>query len=405
MHAEDTAPLDLDDALELVLSQVPAPERYESIPIAEALGRVAAQPILSATDLPPFPASAMDGYAYRWQAGLDTLVVGGASLAGHPFVGRVGPGQCVRITTGAPLPPDCDTVIVQEDCELAGDRIRIVQAAGQGDNVRARGNDLRGGDVIVEPGKRLSPFDIGTLAACGRATARVWTRPRIAIFSTGDELQAPGTALAFGNIYDSNRYAVQALLATLPIEVANLGVLADDAGSVAAALGQASADCQMLLTSGGVSVGDADLVKSTVEALGEVTFWRMNIKPGKPLAFGRIGASLFVGLPGNPVSTIVTFLMIARPAIERLCGMQPQPPVSLGAQLTEAIAHKPGREEFQRGIASYGGGKVRVRTTGNQGSNRMSTFAAANCLIRIPKRSGNLAAGQQVTVLPFAGLI
>lgn len=405
MHYKGTAPLDLDTALARVLDQVPPPAASERVALAEARGRVAAEPVRSATDLPPFPASAMDGFAFRWRPDLASLSVAGASLAGLPFAGSVAEGECVRIMTGAPLPADCDTVVVQEDCERDGTVIRIRSAARPGANVRARGNDLRRGDVVIEPGKRLNPFDIGTLAACGCAAASVWARPRIAVFSTGDELQPPGTALAFGNIYDSNRFAVAALLAALPVEVDNLGVLADDADAIAGALTGASADCQMILTSGGVSVGDADLVKSTLEALGELTFWRLNLKPGKPVAFGRIGPSLLLGLPGNPVSTIVTFLLIAKPAIERLCGMEPTPTVAVSAELTEPIAHKPGREEYQRGIATYTDHDVRVRTTGDQGSNRMSTFAAANCLIRIPASSGNLAPGLQVAVLPFEGLI
>ena len=223
-------------------------------------------------------------------------------------------------------------------------------------------------------------------------------------FPPGDELQQPGTALEFGNIFDSNRFAVEALLARLPVRVENLGVLSDDADAVAAALTAASAGNALILTSGGVSVGDADLVRNTVEALGELTFWRLNLKPGKPLAFGRIGEALFVGLPGNPVSTIVTYLLIARPAIEKLCGMEPSQPLRVPAELTEPIRHKPGREEYQRGIATFPGGEIRVRTTGAQGSNRMSTFAAANCLIRIPKRAGSLKPGERVEVLPFEGL-
>ncbi len=405
VHYRATDPLDLDAALERVLDRVPEPDRSESVPTAHALGRVAADAIRSGTDLPPFPASAMDGYAFRWEEDIDSLAVTGASLAGHPFAGTVGAGECVRITTGAPLPPDCDTVIVQENCDRDGEAIRIRQPARQGANVRPRGDDLRRGDVVVAAGKRLSPFDIGALAASGCSTVSVRVRPRVAVFSTGDELQQPGSVLEFGNIYDSNRFAVEALLARLPVEVDNLGVLADDAEAVAAALTEASENSALILTSGGVSVGDADHVKNTVEALGALTFWRLNLKPGKPLAFGRIGKALFVGLPGNPVSTIVTYLLIARPAIEKLCGTEPTRPAAIAAELTQPIPHKPGREEYQRGIATWSAGNVRVRTTGAQGSNRMSTFAEANCLIRIPKSAGSLNSGERVEILPFEGLL
>ena len=398
-------PLDLQEALARVLDRVPAPADIETVALSDAAGRVAAEPILSTTDLPPFPASAMDGYALRWRRGVTRLAIKGASLAGHPFAGSVGEGECVRIMTGAPLPTGCDTVVVQEDCELDGGTIRIREVPKAGANVRATGNDLRLGDAVVATGRRLSPLDIGTLAACGCDLARVWACPRIAVFSTGDELQQPGTTLAVGNIYDSNRFAVTALLARLPVAVQNLGVLADDPETVAGALTGASSDCRLILTSGGVSVGDADVVKSTVQTLGELGFWRLNLKPGKPLAFGRVGEALFLGLPGNPVSTIVTYLLIAKPAVEKLCGMTPSQPVVVAAELTEPIAHKPGREEYQRGVATYAGGEVRVRTTGDQGSNRMSTFADANCLIRIPKSSGSLAPGARVEVLPFAGLL
>ena len=405
MQYKRTAPLDLEAALTRVLGEVSPVAGSEAVALGEALGRVASEPLRSRTDLPPFPASAMDGYACRWRPHLASLDVAGESLAGHPFTGPVREGECVRIMTGAPLPAGCDTVILQEDCDRDGTRIRIREAPGRGANVRATGDDVRAGDVVAAAGKRLSPFDIGTLAACGCATAPVRARPRVAVFSTGDELQQPGTALEFGNIYDSNRFAVEALLTRLPVRVDNLGVLRDDAGAVAAALAEAGRNSDLILTSGGVSVGDADHVKHAVEALGELGFWRLNLKPGKPLAFGRIGQALFVGLPGNPVSTIVTYLLIAKPAIEKLCGMPPSQPVTVAAELTEPIRHKPGREEYQRGIATGPEDELRVRTTGAQGSNRMSTFAEANCLIQIPKSKGNLHAGERVGVLPFEGLL
>lgn len=404
-HPNGAAPLDLDDALQRILDEVPAPAACERVDVERALGRVAAADCLAATDLPPFPASAMDGYAFRWRSDLGGLRIVGASLAGHPFQGAVGAAEAVYITTGAALPADCDTVAMQEDCAVAQGVVRIESPVRRADNVRQKAQDLRRGAVLAERGRRLSPFDIGTLAAAGVAAASVFAPPRIAVFSSGDELQQPGTTLAHGNIYDSNRYAVASLLAQLPVETVNLGVLPDDEAAIAEALRQASGDCRMILTSGGVSVGEADLVKSAIESLGSLSFWRLHLKPGKPLAFGRIGDALLLGLPGNPVSSIVTYLLLARPAIEALCGMQPQPPLQVRCELTEPVRHKPGREEYQRGILSTEDGQARVRTTGNQSSNRMSALAAANCLIRIPKAAANLAPGSAVDVLPFWGLV
>ena len=399
------APLDLDAALRRILDEVPAPTASERVDIAQALGRVAAEDCLAATDLPPFPASAMDGYAFRWRSDLGGRRVVGASLAGHPFTGVVGKAEAVRITTGAALPADCDTVAVQEDCRVADGVLQVQQPVRRADNVRQTAQDLKRGAVVAERGRRLSPFDIGALAAAGVAAVSVFARPRIAVFSSGDELQQPGTALAYGNIYDSNRYAVASLVSQLPVETVNLGVLPDAEDAIAEALRQASGDCRMILTSGGVSVGEADLVKAAIESLGHLRFWRLNLKPGKPLAFGRIGDALLLGLPGNPVSSIVTYLLLARPAIEALCGMRPQPPLRVHCELTEAVRHKPGREEYQRGVLSTRDGPARVCATGDQSSNRMSTFAAANCLIRIPKTAGDLAPGSAVDALPFWGLL
>ena len=398
-------PLDIEAARQRILARIPAPQGVERIAVDQAMGRVAAQDCLARTDLPPFDSSAMDGYAFRWRPGLTELRLTGASLAGHPFAGRVAGGEAVRITTGAALPGDCDTVVIQEDCALSGPVLSLHTVPSRGANVRQQGHDLRQGDIVAAQGRRLNAFDIGSLAAAGIDAATVFARPRIAVFSSGDELQRPGTALAHGNIYDSNRYAVASLLSQLPVEVRNMGVLADDASAIADALTGASAECQLILTSGGVSVGDADLVKSTLERLGELDFWRLNLKPGKPLAFGRIGEARLMGLPGNPVSTIVTYLLLAKPAIEALCGMAPQKPLTLRCQLSQAVRHKPGREEYLRGTATTGKDGAQVRPTGDQSSNRMSTFAAANCLIRIPKTEADLPAGAWVETLPFAGLV
>lgn len=400
-----TAPLALDAALAQALEQTPSPAVLERSSLAEAQGRVAAEDLASKTDLPSFPASAMDGYAFRWRPGISALKVVGASLAGHPFVGRAQENTCVRITTGAPLPTPCDTVVIQEDCQRTGDEVRMRTAVKAGANVRQIGHDLRRGELVVERGQPLNPLRIGALAACGWDVLQVFARPRIALLSTGDELQPPGTILEYGKIYDSNRCALKGLLAGLPTEVEDLGVLADDAAAIEGALLRASRRCQLLLASGGVSVGDADLVRDAVQSLGELHFWRLNLKPGKPLAFGRIGKALFLGLPGNPVSAILTFLLIAKPTVQKLCGMRPAPPLRLNAELTVPIKHRPGREEFQRGMLKSQEGRTQVATTGDQSSNRISSFVAANCLIRIPPDAGDLTPGTQVEALPFEGLL
>ena len=398
-------PLDLDEALDAILQQVRTPDTTEVVRLDQAHRRVTANPLRTPTALPPFAASAMDGYAYLWSANLASLEMIGTSLAGHPFTGPVSHGQCVRIMTGAALPAHTDTVVIQEDCTTDDSHILVATLPEPGANVRAIGHDVQRGQIVLPEGKSLSAFDIGTLAACGIAEVDVHARPRVGVFSTGDELQEPGTTLLHGNIFDSNRHVVVELLADLPLHVDNLGVLPDDPDAIAHALRSAAACSDVLLTSGGVSVGDADHVKNTLDSIGTLDFWRLNLKPGKPLAFGAIGECLFFGLPGNPVSTIVTLLMIAKPAIARLCGIEARPPLTFRCELQDTIAHRAGREEFQRGVVSNDQPHPRVSTTGDQSSNRMSTFTDANCLIRIPKECDDLVKGSSVDVLPLYGLI
>jgi molybdopterin molybdotransferase len=371
--------------------------------------RIAAMDVLANVSLPPFRSSAMDGYAVcaKHQHGVAPIEipVSGESFAGHPYAGTVDPGACVRIFTGAAMPDELDTVVIQEDCEVIEGGIRVGVDISRGDNVRMVGHDVVKGEVIVNQGQCLTPFDIGWLAACGHAEVTVTARPKVAIFSTGDELREPGSSLMAGQIYDSNRYLMSALLASLPVEVKDLGALPDDKDATTQALRAAAQQADILITSGGVSVGDADYVTTVLQEIGELEIWRLNIKPGKPLAYGRVGDCRFFGLPGNPVSTIVTFLLIASPAIMRMCGANHQEPATQSAILSEAIQHRPGREEYQRGNVTNHEDGTTVQVTGDQSSNRLASFSSANCLIRIPKDSGDLAAGTKVSVLPFFGLI
>ena len=381
----------------------------ELVSLDAADNRVAASDIRAAVDLPPFPSSAMDGIAVATQtlAGDPPfeLRVAGESRAGHPFTSanQMQTNHCIRIFTGATLPDTCDAVVIQEDCEFFDAPRVVVHARPKaGDNVRKVGHDVNAGTRIVSAGERLNAFSIGWLGACGETEVAVAKLPRVRIFSTGDELREPGTELAAGQIFDANRILLRRMLANLPVSVSDLGILPDDPGAIREALSIAAGQADLLITSAGVSVGDADYVTSIVEQLGKLEIWRLRIKPGKPLAFGRIDNSLFFGLPGNPVSTVVTFLMVVRPALLRLCGAADVPSLEVKATLADEIRHKPGREEFQRGTLL---GDMTVRSTGDQGSNRLASLHGANCLIRVPKSQGNLEPGSAVTVLPFSGLL
>jgi len=383
------------------------------VQLADAVGKIVARPVFAPLSLPPFSASAMDGYALR-KADLvanpsATFNVVGESLAGHPYSGPVGSYECVRVFTGALVATDCDQVVVQEQS--------IIQAPAEvvfngelplESYIRGIGHDIVKGAMLVDKGQRLNAFDAGHLAAAGVTRICAHKPVRVGVFSTGDELVEPGTPpedLQLGQIYDSNRFTVSSLLANAPCQITNYGCLADNAEHVITALQRASTECDVLITSGGVSVGDADFVTNAIEALGTLGFWRLNLKPGKPLAFAQIGNSYLFGLPGNPVSTIVTLLMVAMPAIAYLGGQQPQPPLAVEARLTTPITHTPGRMEFQRGIYTVAAEGLSVAVTGDQGSNRLSTFHGANCFIEIDKNSGSLPAGSRVRVLPFNGLL
>ena len=401
--------LDLDVALAAMLEDCRPSTGSERIPVADALGRVAAGPVTAPRALPPFAASAMDGYALRSRdvAGEPPhrLNVAGTSLAGHPFDGVVSPGHCVRIFTGAPIPDGLDAVVIQEDCDAQDGAVVIRVPVHAGDHVRPVGHDVALGDQVVAAGRRLTPFDVGWLTACGLDRVTVTRRPRVGIFSTGDELLEPGMTQGPGQIYDANRATLRGLLASLPVGVRDFGIVADDREAIRHTLEQARDTCDVVVTSGGVSVGDADWVRDVLESLGTLKLWRLNLKPGKPLAYGRLGQAAFFGLPGNPVSTIVTALLLLKPVLERMCGSPPRPPLHLPATLAHDLDHSPGREEFQRGRLTETESGWLVRATGDQSSNRLASFAEADCLIRVPKDRGDLPAGSTVRTLPFHGLL
>lgn len=372
-----------------------------------------AAPVHAPVDLPPFNASAMDGYAVRRtdfqthaQQGLRCL---GESLAGHPFAGELKPGTCVRVFTGAKVPAKADQVLLQEEVAGVADELVTFTPHNPTETfIRPIGHDVSAGTELAAPGEVLRGFTLGALAAAGVDQVNVYAQPRVGVFSTGDELVDPGTPpaqLEEGQIYDSNRFTVLNLLRNTPCEAIDLGRLADDPTSVRQAFTAASQQCDLLITSGGVSVGDADFVTATIEELGELNFWRLNLKPGKPLAFGRINNCYVFGLPGNPVSTIVTLLLLAKPAVSHVAGARPEPTLRITARLAGSLAHSPGRTEYQRGIATYTEKGISVSITGDQSSNRLSTFQGANCLVEVPKQASDLEAGALVDILPFSGLL
>lgn len=378
---------------------------HERLALRETLGRVLAVPLIAPFDIPGAANSAMDGYALRaadLREGDTTLALRGESFAGRPVSQVLEAGTCMRIMTGALLPEGADTVIMQEETRRDGDQVVVMGAHRQHENVRMPGEDVRNGQVILSSGKTLNAADIGLMASMGLAEVDVSRVPRVAFFSTGDELQSVGKPLARGQLYDSNRYTVHALLRRLGVQPIDMGVVRDDFPSVRQALRDAAGCADLVLTSGGVSVGDADYVKQALSELGDMDFWRIAMKPGRPLAFGHIGQVPLFGLPGNPVSAMTTFMLFVRRAIACLQGARPQELMSMRAVTTSPLRKSPGRTDFQRGICERSAdGHLTVKTTGMQGSHVLSSMSSANCFIVLARESGSVAAGTEVDIIPF----
>ena len=407
--SQHSQPLDLEEALASLKAQLLPITEVEHCALQHCRGRVLAKPVTAKLSLPPFRASAMDGYAIQAGKHDQLLTVIGESLAGHPFQGDIGPEECVRIFTGALVPANAGQIILQEEvAEREGNQVRFNAHTPSESYIRPIGNDLKLGSQIADQGDVLNPFLMGSLASAGVSSVEVFRRPVIGVFSSGDELRDPGVEvkdLLEGQIYDSNRLTVMQLLATMPVEVRDLGRLADEADIVSEALTNGAQVCDAMITSGGVSVGDADYISETIEKLGTLAFWRLNLKPGKPMAFGKIENCWIFGLPGNPVSTIVTALLLVRPALATLAGTVSEPPLRIKAKLTTSLQHQPGRTEYQRGIFTQLSGEFIVGHTGDQGSNRLSTFHNANCFIEVDKTVGDLQSGDWVNIVPLTSLI
>jgi molybdopterin molybdotransferase len=406
----DSRILTLEQALTHIENSIQPQQGIELVAIHCALDRVLAQEVTSPIHVPPYDNSAMDGYAIISDdigaGGEVRLKIVATIMAGAPHGGTVLSGQCARIMTGAKIPRGTDTVIMQELVEVDGDSIIIKNNHKRGENVRRAGEDISVGDIVLSRGRKITPADMGLLASLGISEIKVYRRIRVAFFSTGDELKSIGSVLQEGQIYDSNRYTLYGMLSRLGADVLDMGTVPDDRLATQSAFNAAAANADVLITTGGVSVGEADYVKETLERQGDVKFWKLAIKPGKPLTFGRIDHCWFFGLPGNPVSAMVTFYQLVLPGLHKLSGQEKLPQTTVKLPCVSKLRKRPGRLDFQRGvIIKNAEGTLVVKSTGIQGSHILSSMSKANCFIILPLESGDIEPGTSVEVQPFFGLI
>jgi molybdopterin molybdotransferase len=410
----DPDSLSVERARQLLLDTVKPVAGHERLFVRQALGRVLAEDVISPVDVPAHDNSAMDGWAVHFTDlspdGETRLKNVGTAFAGRPFEGKLGAGETARIMTGAVLPAGVDCVVIQEVAKVEGDTVIVPPGQKIEQNVRRAGEDLKAGRPAIPAGKLLRPAELGVIASLGIAEVSVRRRVRVALFSTGDELCSIGTPLFPGAVYDSNRYTLWGMLTRLGCEVIDMGVVKDDPATLEAAFREAAACADAIITSGGVSVGEADFIKQLMAQLGEVAFWKIAMKPGRPMAFGRIGdgkeSAWLFGLPGNPVAVMVTFYQFVQPALLKLMGVDPLPEFpSFTARCMTPMKKGKGRTEFQRGILFQENGEWCVRPTGHQGSGMLSSMAKADCFIVLEATREKVAAGDPVTVQVFSGLV
>jgi len=405
----DPNALHVDKAREAIRACLVPVAGHERVATRAALGRVLAEDVVPSIDVPAHDNSAMDGYAVRaadlradGETRFDEV---GTALAGRPYKGKVGRGECVRVMTGAVMPAGTDTVVIQEVVRIEGDSIVVPPGQRRGQNTRAAGEDLKSGVAVLKAGHLIAPADLGLIASLGIAEVSVRRRLRVAFFSTGDELVSIGAPLAEGQVYDSNRYTLYGMLSRLGVEILDMGVVRDDPALLEAAFSSAAASADAIVTSGGVSVGEADYTKQTMAKLGEVLFWTIAMRPGRPMAFGRIGDALLFGLPGNPVAVMVTFYQFVRDALLHLSGRTDDFTIPLlRVTASHPIRKVAGRTEYQRGVLFRDGGEWMVKTTGQQGSGVLRSMSEANCFIVLEHERGKVEAGERVQVQLFEGL-
>ncbi len=395
--------LSFDEALDRLVSQATPVTEIENVSVFEIKGRILAEDVASSVNLPPYDNSAMDGYAVNHD-GADisaSFPVIDTSLAGHPATKSLNQGEAIRIMTGAKIPQGTTAIVMQENVARENDSIILNSAPKSNDNIRFTGEDIKAGQVILSSGHLLSSRDSALLSACGLDTVPVYRRIKVGLFSTGDELTEPGTHLQPGQLYDSNRPMLYSMLSELDVAVKDFGILPDEPDAIRHALTQAEKTMDIIITSGGVSVGDADYIKQILDELGQVNFWKVAMKPGKPIAFGYLSNCAFIGLPGNPVSSAVTFGQLATPFI-RQTQRHPQPiPDRLNAIATDNFKKRPGRLDFQRGIAEFDDGKWSVKNAGKQGSAMLSALSKANCHVLLLAESDGATAGEVVSVILY----
>ena len=400
----DPDALHVEKAREAMRACITPISETEQVPVRAALARVLAEEIVPRINVPSHDNSAMDGYAVRFADIAQPLKEIGTALAGKPFGGTLAAGQCVRIMTGAVMPAGSDMVVIQEVVKREGERIIVPPGQKRAQNVRYAGEDLKIGVPVLHPGKLLRPAELGLIASLGIGELRVRRKLRVAFFSTGDELASIGTALKEGEVYDSNRYTLHGMLERLGVEITDLGVVRDDPVQLEAAFHKAAA-ADAIVTTGGVSVGEADFVRALTAKLGEVLFWKIAMRPGRPMAFGRIGDAFLFGLPGNPVAVMVTFYQFVRDALLHLSGRRDDYAIPLlSATAAENLRKVPGRTEYQRGVLYRDGNRWRARITGQQGSGVLRSMAEANCFIVLEHERGAVKAGEAVLVQIFEGL-
>jgi molybdopterin molybdotransferase len=396
--------LPFEQALSAMLEQITPVTETQTIAIDQALNRVLAENIDSPINVPPHDNSAMDGYAFAIESlkAVNRLTLVGRSMAGAPFQGKCELGQCIRIMTGAKMPADCDSVEMQENCQVSDETITFLEEKTLGSHVRNAGEDIQFEQQVLAKGHTLTTIDIGILASLGVKEVAVYRKLNVALIATGDELKLPGQTLAEGDIFESNSFVLSAMLNRLGVNVIDFGVIEDDFEKIKAAFEQADKQADAVISSGGVSVGDADYTKTVLDELGEIGFWKIAMKPGKPFAFGKLPNSVFFGLPGNPVSALVTFHQLALVALVKLQNAAPLKRIELSVKTQTALKKSPGRLDFQRGkLVVNEKGENEVISTGSQGSGILSSLSKANCFIVLPTDQGKVAVGEKVTIQLF----